>query len=185
MQVKSYFLEDVLNMTGFAEQHAQTLQTDPALDTNRLSDDDRYAMDDALARAWMEADFEPLMELVAYGDRGVNKLLVNFQHSETGASPLMVAAGKGRVDDVAMLLELGADANLASWDGATAAEWAENFGFPEVVEIIQKHEEKLEASKGKDAEAAVLRKYQAGVDVEEVDLNLIQQVRVFLDQVTI
>jgi ATP-dependent RNA helicase DHX36 len=176
--VKSYFLEDVLTMTGFAEEHARNLNNDPLLDPSRLTNEDREAMDDALARAWMEADFEPLMELVAYGDRGANKLLVNYQHSETGASPLMVASGKGRVDDVAMLLELGADTNLASWDGATATEWAENFEFPEIVGMIQSFEEKVEASREKDTEAAVLRKYQQGVDVEEVDLKLIQQVRV-------
>ena len=53
----------------------------------------------------------------------------------------MVAAGKGRLSDVSMLLAAGADAAIASRDGSTAAQWATKMGFPQVADAITAHME--------------------------------------------
>ena len=56
-----------------------------------------------------------------------------------GATALMVAAGKGRLDDVITLLANGADAAARSRDGSTAADWADRFGYPDVSEFLADH----------------------------------------------
>lgn len=62
--------------------------------------------------------------------------LIDVSHAETGATALMAAAGKGRLDDVAALLCNGADPRLASRDGSTAAGWARRFGHSDVAEYL-------------------------------------------------
>ena len=63
--------------------------------------------------------------------------LIDVSHAETGATALMAAAGKGRLDDVAALLCNGADPRLTSRDGSTAAGWALRFGHSDVAEYLE------------------------------------------------
>ena len=63
--------------------------------------------------------------------------LIDVSHAETGATALMAAAGKGRLDDVAALLCNGADPRLRSRDGSTAAGWAARFGHLDVAEYLE------------------------------------------------
>ena len=48
----------------------------------------------------------------------------------------MAAAGKGRLEDVAVLLSNGADPLLRSRDGSTARDWAAKFGHIDVAEYL-------------------------------------------------
>ena len=101
------------------------------------------AMDEAIA-ASIRGDFGLLKSLVAayrYG-RGTVTLtdIVNYQHSETGASPLMVSAGVGNLEVVDTLLAAGArlDIEMTSADGVdggteTALDWACKFGRSSVI----------------------------------------------------
>mmetsp|Transcript_21047 Transcript_21047/g.34365 ORF Transcript_21047/g.34365 Transcript_21047/m.34365 type:complete len:580 (+) Transcript_21047:121-1860(+) len=56
--------------------------------------------------------------------------IVNYQHSETLASCLMVAAGRGQTRLIHGLLYAGADLNAAAADGSTALIWACRFNQP-------------------------------------------------------
>ncbi len=47
----------------------------------------------------------------------------------------MVAAGKGRLDVLSVLLSNGADPLLAAKNGMTARDWAAHFGFEDIVEV--------------------------------------------------
>lgn len=54
-----------------------------------------------------------------------------------GWTPLMVAAGKGRIDVVRALLDAGADATLPAPDGRTAAQLAQERGHGELVALLR------------------------------------------------
>lgn len=43
--------------------------------------------------------------------------LVDYMHSETGATPLMVTAGRGFLSQMERLLNMGADINLKAFNG--------------------------------------------------------------------
>ena len=61
--------------------------------------------------------------------------------SAVGATALMAAAGKGRLEDVAALLTAGADPLLRSRDGSSAQDWATKFGHSEVADFLAAHME--------------------------------------------
>lgn len=42
---------------------------------------------------------------------------VDYRHSETGATPLMVAAGRGFLTQMEQLLNMGADINIKASNG--------------------------------------------------------------------
>ncbi|GJP43303.1 hypothetical protein CLOM_g2784 [Closterium sp. NIES-68] len=148
-----------------------------------LSAEDATAMDEAITRAWIEDDFDDLMELVvaaheearlqgttaaAVGSavgrrgggrrkgrarrRGVTINICDYAHSETGATPLMVAAGKGRVEEVEIFLSMGADVLLTSDDGSTAMDWARMYGHDAVCSVLERHLEALGAQGEEEGE---------------------------------
>jgi ATP-dependent RNA helicase DHX36 len=137
----------------------------------KLSKEDADVMDEALSTAWLADDFELLLQLVSENQ---GSSLCNYQHPLTGATPLMVAAGKGRIDDVTLFLSLGADQSTASLDGATALDWAKQNGQEEVVEFLTNYQEEKMASTS-SAEAELLRKYQSSIDQDEIDAGLIER----------
>jgi len=52
------------------------------------------------------------------GSRGLCFLpLVDYRHSDTGASPLMVAAARGFITQMEQLLSMGADINMKASNG--------------------------------------------------------------------
>ncbi|KAL3693235.1 hypothetical protein R1sor_006886 [Riccia sorocarpa] len=160
--VRTFYLEDVLAMTG------------NGTDVNSkggptLSQEDADIMDEAISNAWLDDDFELLLQLLTDDS---SSHLCDYQHPLTGATALMVAAGKGRMEDVQLLLSLGADRTLLSKDGATALDWASTYGHEDVVDLLKKYQgEKMTL----DEEAEMLRKYQASVDQEEIDVRLIER----------
>ena len=67
----------------------------------------------------------------------VRLFLVDYMHSETGATPLMVAAGRGFFTIVEQLIGLGADVNLQASNDWTALDWAKNFERNDVIELLE------------------------------------------------
>jgi ankyrin repeat protein len=51
----------------------------------------------------------------------------------------MFAAGHGKLKSVKILLELGADPDIKDCLGNTAADYAKDFGFPDIEEYLRKY----------------------------------------------
>jgi ankyrin repeat protein len=66
-------------------------------------------------------------------------LSVDYQHSETTVTPLMIAAGRGFTDIVDQLLTLGADPTVKSSNDWTALDWAKKFEWTEIASLLETH----------------------------------------------
>ena len=64
---------------------------------------------------------------------------MDYQHSTTGVTPLMTAAGRGFIKDVDILLHLGASIHLHANNGWTALEWARTFERSEILSLLKSH----------------------------------------------
>ena len=51
----------------------------------------------------------------------------------------MVAAGKGRMEDVMALLSSGADPQQTASDGSSPIDWARRFGHEELATFLEEH----------------------------------------------
>ena len=145
----------------------------------------RQEMDNCIASAWMNGDedsFEQIIHLIL--NENVN---VNYRHSETKMTTLMVAAARGHVNLVEQLLEFGADFESKDpkqhW---TALDWARNFKQEHVIEIIEhfkiakqgnedatKPPEEAEQSLMSEEEKQRLEFYHNTFDDDKVDISLI------------
>lgn len=159
-QVRTFYLEDVLVLTETGDSRSTGL---------KLSKEDADVMDEAISTAWLDDDFELLLQIVTENQ---GSSLCNYQHPLTGATALMVAAGKGRVDDLSLFLSLGADQSIVSLDGASALDWAKQYGQEEVVEFLTNYQgEEMNSEAG----AELLRNYHSSIDQEEIDVGLIER----------
>lgn len=136
-------------------------KTDNIWKVAHLSEEDAKSMDDALTQAWEEEDFEMLLDTIQEFPR---LDLCNYKQSSTGMTALMVAAGRGRVEDVKLLLSLGADLSAAAKNGHTAADWAETYGHNAVTSLLNSHKDDKLHSQALAAETALLHNYQMSVD---------------------
>ena len=64
-------------------------------------------------------------------------LSVDYVHSDTSVTPLMVAAGRGHLQAVEQLLQLGAALDSRAVNDWNALEWAKQMGQPLVVELLE------------------------------------------------
>jgi len=166
LQVKTYYLEDVLSAVKSSNDDGSTF----SIPTNNhmISEEHKLSFDEAINLAWSNDEWDLLSELVS--SEGTPELF-NYQHSLTGLTPLMVFAGRGRIGEMCMLLSFGADCNLRSKDGTTVLEIAERENQPEAAEIIKKH---MDGSSSTE-EQSILNKYLERVQPEIVDVVLIEQ----------
>ena len=128
------------------------------------------ALEEAINIAWTSDEMDSLVDFVSTGE-GLGVL--NFQHSVTGVTPLMVFARKGRVGDLCMLLSFGANCHLQDKEGKTALAWAEHENQKEAVEILRKHIDTN--SVDPKEEQLVLDRYLQDVNPELIDVILIEQ----------
>lgn len=66
-----------------------------------------------------------------------------LQHMFAGATALMAAAGRGRLETLRLLLAHGADVTARSQDGSSAAGWARMFGHADVAAELEQHEQQV------------------------------------------
>lgn len=169
--VKTLYLEDILSILKSNEiNHLESASRSVASENFLLSEKYRAIIDDTITLAWSSDEYEPLLDLVS-AEAGLS--ILNFQHSSTGVTPVMVFARKGRVGELCIALSLGADCYLQDKDGATALEWAKRENQKEAAEILKKHMEK--SVKNNEEEECLLDKYLATVNSELVDFVLIEQ----------
>ncbi|KAL1420950.1 hypothetical protein MTO96_004318 [Rhipicephalus appendiculatus] len=157
-EVKAYFLEDVLRLTGYTSQAMLKLKKskpraeqqkaqlakwgdgkDDGDDEVTLDVDARLAaeMDRALQNAWMTGTDEAFSQLL-YHILSDN-ISVEYRHSETSATALMLAAGRGKVEIVEELLSLGADPLTRASNDWTALDWAQHFHQSGAAEVLLAH----------------------------------------------
>ncbi|KAM3599571.1 uncharacterized protein V6R79_008146 [Siganus canaliculatus] len=141
-------------------------------------------MDSCISKIFLNEDqdsFIQLFNLILY--EHVN---VDYKHSETGSTPLMVAAGRGFLTQMEQLLSMGADVNIKAPNGWTALEFAKHFQQTDAVDLLQSSvpsgmlsepEESALAHCGSadlsPEEQELLKLYHQSFDDEYVDLNLI------------
>ncbi|KAG2242474.1 hypothetical protein Bca52824_095685 [Brassica carinata] len=167
--VRTFYLEDVLSVLKSEKNHHLISDDSSIPDGKRDSkDEDKVALDEAIKMAWTNDEFEALLDLVS--SEGSHEVY-NYRQSSTWLTPLMVFAGKGRVNNVCKLLALGADCKLKSKEGMTALELAEKEKQLEAAQIIREHTDKVQSNS--QQEQVLLDKYMATINPEEVDVGLI------------
>ncbi|XP_040013730.1 3'-5' RNA helicase YTHDC2 isoform X2 [Xiphias gladius] len=125
--------------------------------------------------------FIQLFNLILY--ESVN---VDYTHSETGATPLMVAAGRGFLTQMEQLLKMGADINMKASNGWTALDFAKHFQQTDAVDLLKSSIPLREVSSLDEStlvqcgsaelsteEQELLKLYHHSFDDEWVDLDLI------------
>ncbi|XP_062844381.1 3'-5' RNA helicase YTHDC2 [Trichomycterus rosablanca] len=111
---------------------------------------------------------------------------VDYRHSETSATPLMVAAGRGFISQMEQLLGMGAGVHIKASNGWTALDWAKHFNQTEALDLLESHISSLEAGQLDESslvqsasgelsaeDQELLKAYHYSFDDEKVDLDLI------------
>ncbi|XP_034942957.1 3'-5' RNA helicase YTHDC2-like isoform X2 [Chelonus insularis] len=124
-------------------------------------------MDNSISDAWLhggEDHFSQLLHLILS-----ENISVDYQHSSTMVTPLMVAAGRGCLNTTEQLLNLGANLNIRASNEWTALDWAVNMNQIECSELIQ----------------AYMKTYNCSVEDREVvqsgDVSLSEDDKILLD----
>lgn len=65
--------------------------------------------------------------------------VVDYIHSETSVTPLMVAAGRGFLGVVEQLLNMGSNVTIRSSNDWQALDWAQKYEQHDVVELLEAH----------------------------------------------
>ncbi|XP_076615090.1 3'-5' RNA helicase YTHDC2 isoform X1 [Chaetodon auriga] len=141
-------------------------------------------MDSCISNVFLNEDqdaFTQLFNLILY--ENVN---VDYRHSETGSTPLMVAAGRGFLTEMEQLLSMGADINMKASNGWTALDFAKHFQQTDAMDLLKSSiplgevsslDESALVQRGSVAlsaeEQELLKLYHHSFDDERVDLDLI------------
>eukprot|EP00794_Sanderia_malayensis_P018689 gene18689-20576_t len=96
----------------------------------------RQEMDASLKEVWEDGNedaFDQIIHLILN-----ENVHVDYQHSETSMTALMIAAARGYVNLVEQLVEYGADAEVKDHkQGWTAVNWARNFNQGNIVSLFE------------------------------------------------
>lgn len=125
--------------------------------------------------------FTQIFNLILY--ENVN---VDYTHSETGATALMVAAGRGYIAQMQQLLSMGADINLKASNGWSPLDFAMHFNQMEALDLLKSSIPLRRVSQTEECalvqctiaelspeDQELLKLYHHNFDDEFVDLNLI------------
>lgn len=142
-----------------------------------MDDDDlEERVCDAIKNCFLEADGEAVDQFVAMVMvEGVN---INYKHKETDMSMLMAVAGKGMMDSVRKLLEMGADPMLTTRHGLRAYDVAMEMDEPETAEMLREvmpyvTEPSATNSQVTPVQKILLEGYMATVSDEEINHELL------------
>ncbi|XP_056289320.1 3'-5' RNA helicase YTHDC2 isoform X2 [Pseudoliparis swirei] len=169
---------------------AGLLQDGSALDTLAENEAEQLEpwllkeMDSCISNIFLNEDqdvFIQLFNLILY-----ESVSVDYRHSDTGASPLMVAAARGFITQMEQLLSMGADINMKASNGWTALDFAKHFQQADAMDLLKSSiplgegsspdESALLQAEGADMSAEeqeLLKLYHHSFDDEQVDMDLI------------
>ncbi|XP_034402370.1 3'-5' RNA helicase YTHDC2 isoform X1 [Cyclopterus lumpus] len=175
---------------GFLQDNSSLDRGDSAFNTLTENDTEQLEpwllkeMDSCISNIFLNEDqdvFIQLFNLILY--ESVN---VDYRHSDTGASPLMVAAARGFLTQVEQLLSMGADINMKASNGWTALDFAKHFQQTDAMDLLKSSiplgevnsldESTLmqcESAEMSAEEQELLKLYHHSFDDEQVDLDLI------------
>ncbi|XP_030006007.1 3'-5' RNA helicase YTHDC2 isoform X3 [Sphaeramia orbicularis] len=141
-------------------------------------------MDQCISNIFLSEDqdaFTQIFNLILH--ENVN---VDYTHSVTGTTALMVAAGQGFLPQMQQLLSLGADINIKASNGWTALDFAKHFDQTDAIDLLKssmplvKDSRLDEVALVQDASGEtntedneLLKLYHHSFDDEYVDLDLI------------
>ena len=138
-------------------------------------------MDDILSKCFLIGTEEHFSSLASAISREEGDL-VNYKHSITGVTSLMVEANRGRLDMVELALQMGADCQAKLSNGWTAKECARQQGQEECERLVAQYQVVVDGvvTEGGEVgtslsneEKEILKLYQATVDTDRVDHDLI------------
>ncbi|XP_072550527.1 3'-5' RNA helicase YTHDC2 isoform X2 [Salminus brasiliensis] len=141
-------------------------------------------MDTCISAIFLEQDADAFVQLF---NLILNEnISVDYRHSETSATALMVAAGRGFICQMEQLLSMGANVHVKASNGWTALDWAKHFNQTEAVDLLESHISSLEAGQLDESslvqasngelsaeDQELLKAYHHSFDDEKVDLDLI------------
>ncbi|XP_017797631.1 PREDICTED: probable ATP-dependent RNA helicase YTHDC2 [Habropoda laboriosa] len=142
-------------------------------------------MDKSISEAWLrggEDNFAQLLYFILS-----ENVSVDYQHSTTSVTPLMVAAGRGCINTTEQLLNLGANLNLRAGNEWTALDWARNMNQTECAELIEAYMKTYDctvqddtATHAKDASLSeedklLLDVYHHTFDDDKINYDLLMQ----------
>ncbi|XP_073334572.1 3'-5' RNA helicase YTHDC2 isoform X1 [Pagrus major] len=143
-------------------------------------------MDSCISNIFLNEDqdaFTQLFNLILY-----ERVNVDYRHSETGSTPLMVAAGRGFLTPMEQLLSMGANINMKAANGWTALDFAKHFQQTEAVDLLKSSIPLGEVSSLDEStlvqcgsaelspeDQELLKLYHHSFDDELVDLDLIME----------
>ncbi|KAK5603357.1 3'-5' RNA helicase ythdc2 [Crenichthys baileyi] len=141
-------------------------------------------MDSCISNIFLHEDqeaFSQLFNLIL--NEGVH---VDYMHSETGSTALMVSAARGFLPQIQQLLGMGADINLKASNGWTSLDFAKHFQQAEAMDILKSSIPLGEVSNLEESaliqcsptelsseEQELLQLYHHSFDDQLVDLDLI------------
>ncbi|KAJ0064818.1 hypothetical protein NL108_015585, partial [Boleophthalmus pectinirostris] len=166
-EVKELFLEDILKMTGYKVKDMKKYKEEKEkTETNQSAVFQIYCiiiiyllsiffvcfiqeengidvleprlmteMDMCISNIFLGENqdaFTQIFYLILY--ENVN---VDYTHSETGVTTLMVAAGRGCIEQMEQLLSMGADMNIKASNGWSALDFAVHFNQMDAVNLLQ------------------------------------------------
>ncbi|XP_035893626.1 3'-5' RNA helicase YTHDC2-like [Anopheles stephensi] len=126
--IEIVFLEDILfNMDTYNRsvrnvRSAMAKQLKPAPSVHTMDEETIVLMNDILEVCWMQHDrnnFRNFFLLI-----GEDNIPIDFKHTETQMTALMIAAAKDYVEIVQKLLDMGADPHVQEKHGYNAFDWA-------------------------------------------------------------
>ncbi|XP_073241899.1 3'-5' RNA helicase YTHDC2-like [Porites lutea] len=185
-------LEVCLEIIKLDDAEDDNVQAEANNDSNDKQDEEsdneeqylREEMDNSISEAWLNGDEESFVQIL-YLIMHEN-ISVDYQHSETQATALMVASGRGCSGVVEQLLNLGANPHIKEpKNGWTAVDWAKKWEHAEVVELLESYmsspkvpyvdETALEMESNEISEESkeLLSIYHKTFDDDRVDLDLI------------
>ncbi|XP_055956156.1 3'-5' RNA helicase YTHDC2 [Patella vulgata] len=162
--------------------HLDEQQLELGQECDELEDWVIQEMDRLLGELWLTGN-EDLFSQVFHLILSEN-VSVDYKHSETSVTPLMIASGRGFSNIVEKLLSLGANINIKASNEWTALDWSKKFEQNDIVDMLEGHLSTLELGTEESVnqkndetisteDRELLKTYQHSFDDEKVDIDLL------------
>uniref|UniRef100_A0ABD2WY70 RNA helicase n=1 Tax=Trichogramma kaykai TaxID=54128 RepID=A0ABD2WY70_9HYME len=137
--------EEKLFLSSDKEHHLVTLKKEDEFKSHQIELDYWVIeeMDKLINKAWLsgkESEFIEILNLMHS-----ENISINYQHSHTSVTLLMISAGRGSTKVVEKLLKYGANLNLRSCNNWTALDWAQNMNQTACIQLIEMHVKKCDS----------------------------------------